>query len=130
MDNLCIAPPFYITQADIAGPFDAFSQHYKRTVVKIWLLVFCCSTTTCINIRVLEDYSTPSFIQAFMRFSCQFGYPFKLLIDEGGQLVKGCQTMEFDINDIKQQLHKDVCLEFQTCPVGGHNMHGDVERKI
>ena len=63
-----------------------------------------------------------------MRFSCQFGYPFK--IDEGGQLVKGCQTMKFDLNDIKQQLHRDVGLEFQTCPVGGHNMHGRVERKI
>ena len=64
---------------------------------QIWLLVFFCSTTTCINVRILEDYSTPSFIQAFMRSSCQFGYQSKLLIDEGGQLVKGCQTMKFDL---------------------------------
>ena len=130
MDNLCIAPPFFITQTDLAGPFQAFSQHHKRTTVKIWFLVFCCSTTTCINIKVMEDYSTPSFIQAFTRFSCQHGYPSKLLIDEGGQLIKGCQTMKFDLTDIQQQLYKDVQLEFQTCPVGGHNMHGRVERKI
>eukprot|EP00794_Sanderia_malayensis_P006911 gene6911-biopygen5645 len=129
-NNLCIAPAFYITQADLAGPFQAFSQHQKRTTVKIWLLVFCCSTTTCINIKVMEDYSTPSFIQAFMRFACQFGYPSKLLIDEGGQLTKGCQTMKFDFINIQQQLHKDMHVEFQTCPVGGHNMHGRVERKI
>ncbi|XP_066929622.1 uncharacterized protein [Clytia hemisphaerica] len=130
MDNLCIAPAFFITQADLAGPFQAFSQHHKRTTVKVWLLVFCCATTTSVNIRVMEDYAEPSFIQAFTRFSCQFGYPSKLLIDEGGQLVKGCQTMKFDMTDIQQQLHKDVHLEFQTCPVGGHNMHGRVERKI
>eukprot|EP00794_Sanderia_malayensis_P019734 gene19734-biopygen14569 len=34
-NNLCIAPAFYITQADLAGPFQAFSQHHKRTTVKI-----------------------------------------------------------------------------------------------
>eukprot|EP00794_Sanderia_malayensis_P019735 gene19735-biopygen14570 len=78
----------------------------------------------------MEDYSTPSFIQAFVRFACQFGYPSKLLIDEGGQLTKGCQTMKFDFTNIQQQLHKDMHVEFQTCPVGGHNMHGRVERKI
>jgi len=124
-NNLCIAPAFYISQVDLAGPFQAFSQHHK-----IWLLVFCCSTTTCVNVKVMEDYSTPSFIQAFVRFSCQFGYPSKLLIDEGGQLVKGCHTMKLDFSDIQQQLHQNMHVDFETCPVGGRNMHGRVERKI
>ncbi|XP_066922616.1 uncharacterized protein [Clytia hemisphaerica] len=54
----------------------------------------------------MEDYSTSSFLQSFTRFSGQVGYPHKLLTDEGGQLVKA------------------------FCPVGGHNHHGRVERKI
>ena len=32
--------------------------------------------------------------------------------------------------DIKIGLHKDVAVELEVCPVGGHNMHGRVERKI
>ena len=43
--NLTIAPPFYITQVDLAGPFKAYSPHNKRATIKIWLAVFSCSTT-------------------------------------------------------------------------------------
>ena len=129
-DNLQIAPAFYVTQADLAGPFLSFSQHHRRTTVKIWLIIFCCATTTCINIKAMEDYSTTSFVQSFARFSCQVGYPKKLLIDEGSQLKKGCESMKFDLNDLQFKLHKDSKVDFETCPVGGHNMHGRVERKI
>ncbi|XP_066924707.1 uncharacterized protein [Clytia hemisphaerica] len=129
-DNLIIAPAFYISQVDLAGPFSSYSQHHKRTTVKIWLVVFCCATTTAVNIKVMEDYSTTSFLQAFTRFSCQVGYPNKLLADEGGQLIKGCETMKLDIVDIAFQLHRDQRINFETCPVGGHNHHGRVERKI
>ena len=129
-DNLVIAPAFYISQADLAGPFTSYSQHHRRTTVKIWLIIFCCATTTAVNIKVMEDYSTTSFLQSFTRFSCQVGYPWKLLIDEGGQLVKGCETMKLNFTDIAHQLHKDFNINFETCPVGGHNHHGRVERKI
>ena len=63
--NLKIAPAFYITQVDLTGPFKAYSKHNKRATLKIWLVVFCCATTTTINIKVMEDYSTTAFIQAF-----------------------------------------------------------------
>ena len=129
-DNLVIAPAFYITQADLAGPFLSYSQHHKRTTVKVWLIIFCCATTTSVSIKVMEDYSTTAFLQSFTRFSCQVGYPRKLLIDEGGQLVKGCETMKLNINDIASRLHQDLKIDFETCPVGGHNQHGRVERKI
>ena len=129
-DNLVIAPAFYITQADLAGPFLSYSQHHKRTTVKIWLIVFCCATTTSVSIKVMEDYSTTAFLQSFIRFSFQVGYPRKLLIDEFGQLVKGCETMKLNINDIASRLHQDMKIDFETCPVGGHNQHGRVERKI
>ena len=32
--------------------------------------------------------------------------------------------------DLGSQLHKDINVDFEVCPVGGHNMHGKVERKI
>ena len=128
--NLKIAPAFYNTQLDIAGPFKAYSRHNKRTTLKIWLVVFCCTTTSTVNIKVMEDYSSISFIQAFTRFACEVGYPKKLLPDEGSQLLKGCSSMKLDIRDIKSKLQTNVTVDFEVCPVGGHNMHGKVERKI
>ena len=67
---------------------------------------------------------------AFSRFSCELGYPKKLLIDEGGQLVSGCEVVVLNMMDIKAQLNREFGIEFETCPVGGHNYHGKVERKI
>ena len=78
----------------------------------------------------MEDYSSQAFIQSFIRFSCEVGYPKTLLPDEGSQLMKSCDTMTFNFKDVKENLYKDSKVEFQACPVGGHNMHGRVERKI
>ena len=90
--NLTIAPTFFITQTDLAGPFKAYSPHNKRTTLKICFLVFCCATTSTVNIKVMEDCGTSPFLQGFIRFSCEVGYPKILLTDEGGQLMKGART--------------------------------------
>ena len=78
----------------------------------------------------MESYSTSSFLLGFIRFSCSVGYPKVLLPDEGSQLVKGCKEMELSYTDIRQKLNTEYGVEFKACPVGGHNMHGKVERNI
>lgn len=128
-DHLCIAPAFFNSQVDIFGPFSSFSYANKRATIKIWFVIFCCCTTGAVDIKVMEDYSTISFILAFTRFSCRVGYPKKLLPDAGSQLVKGCETMKMVFSDVKNRLSEfGVCYE--VCPVGAHYMHGKVERKI
>ena len=128
--NLKNAPVFYISQVDLTGPFKAYFKHNKRTTLKICLVVFCCATTTTINIKVMKDYSTTAFIQAFTRFSCEVRYPKKLLLNEGSQLIKGCTSVKLGIRDIKSRLSQNIEIDFETCPIGEHNMHGKVERKI
>eukprot|EP00111_Clytia_hemisphaerica_P001057 TCONS_00003030-protein len=49
LDSLNIAPAFYCSQTDLAGSFSSYSNHHKRTTVKIWLIVFCCATTTAVK---------------------------------------------------------------------------------
>ena len=128
--NLTVAPAFYVAQTDLCGPFSSYSPHNKRATIKIWLLVFCCATTATVSIKVMDAYSTTAFIQGFIRFACEVGYPKMLLIDEGSQLVKGCKIMNLCFQDIKRKLYCGMKVEFDTCPVGGHNFHGRVERKI
>ena len=38
--------------------------------------------------------------------------------------------MKFDYHDAQYQLHTNQSVDFNVCPVGGHNEHGRVERKI
>ena len=58
----------------------------------------------------MEDYSTGAFVQAFIRLSCDTGYPKILLIDAGSQLIKACETMEFSFRDLKSQLQQNIKL--------------------
>ena len=127
--NLTIAPAFYYTQLDLSGPYLSYSPQHKRTTVKIWLIVFCCCSTSAIKIKTMDDYSTTAFIQAITRFAVDHGFPKRLMCDEGSQLVKGCKEMRINLIDIQQKLHRSR-VDFQVCPVQGHNMNGKVERKI
>ena len=120
---LTIASPFYISQVDLAGPCNAYSPHNTRETIKIWLAVFCCSTTSTTNIKVMDTYDSNSFILAFTRFSCEVGYPKILLLDEGSQPIKECKNRKLNFQDIRHQLHVNVNVEFELCPVGGHNMN-------
>jgi hypothetical protein len=128
--QLLVAPAFYVSQVDLCGPFLSYSPQHKRTTIKVWLVVFCCVTTSATKIMVMETYCTTSFLQAFSRFACQVGYPKRLLTDEGGQLVKGATDVVFNLRDIKYQLHLTCKVDLDVCPVGGHNYHGKVERRI
>ena len=128
--QLKVAPAFCRTQVDLFGPFTSYDLTNKRKPVKIWFVIFCCVTTSAVDIRVMEDYSTEAFLLAFVRFACRVGFPKMLLPDEGSQLVKGCQTMILRFTDIKNRLYTEYGVEFEVCPVGAHYMHGKVERKI
>ena len=78
----------------------------------------------------MENYTTGWFVLAFSRFSCRFGYPKMIMPDEGSQLIKVCQDMILSYTDLCQKLSTDYGVEFKTCPVGAHYVHGKVERKI
>ncbi|XP_066917918.1 uncharacterized protein [Clytia hemisphaerica] len=125
-----IAPAFYNTQCDLAGPFQAYSSHNKRKTIKIWLSLYCCISTSTLSIKVMDDYSTPSFLMSFTRFACDNGYPKTMYVDRGSQIIKGFQDTKISFNDLQHRLHVDVLVDFELCPVGGHNYNGKVERKI
>ena len=129
-DNLNIAPAFYVTQVDIFGPVDTYSNVNKRAKAKLWFVVFCCCSTTAIDVKSMDDYSADAFILSYTRFACKVGHPKKLMPDAGSQLLKGCKEMVIEYYDLKHTLHRDYGVDFETSPVGAHYVHGRVERKI
>ena len=128
-DHLKVAPPFYVCQVDLFGHFWSHSDTNSRAKTKIWFVIFCCCVTGGVQIKTMTDYSTDSFYDAFIRFSCRVGYPYKLLPDAGSQLVKGCGSMVLSFTDLANRLHEKG-VKFEVCPIGAHYMHGKVERRI
>ena len=59
-------------------------------------------------------------------FACRFGYPKCLKIGEGSQLMKGCKEMIILFTDLKQKLSVEDDVDFSTCLVGAHFVHGRV----
>ena len=131
-NRLTIAPPFYNCQVDLFGPFSASCEHNHRSKVEVWGVAFKDPATSALAVHAMQGYDTPSFLQAYTRFASRYGHPSKLFIDEGSQLLKACKKMEFSLVDITRNLNSEhqVGIEFEACPVGGHNVQGVVERSI
>ena len=125
-----IAPASYVTQVDLFGPLQSYHGANKRTKMKIWGIVFCCATTGAVDLKVMESYTSSAFILGFKRFSSRAGFPKLMLPDQGSQLLKACGDMNLKFTDIQGQLNMEYGIEFNSCPVGAHYMHGRVERKI
>ena len=130
--RLTISPPFFYVQADLFGPILAKCQHNHRSVVKCWAAVFKDPASLAVSVHAMSGYSTDHFLAAYTRFSSRYGHPNRIMIDAGSQLIKACKDMEISIVDLTAQLSTKygVGVSYSTCPVGGHNVQGVVERSI
>ena len=130
--RLTVAPAFWTAQCDLMGPFLAWCEHNHRSSVKVWGLVFKCPSTAAISVHAMSSYNTSSFVNAYCRFASVRGHPTKLYIDEGGQLMKGVQEMEYSMANLERTMDAQykVGIEYETCPVQAHAAHGIVERSI
>ena len=52
-NNLNIAPAFFMTQVDIFGPMNSYSNVNKRATVKMWFVVFCCCSTGAVDVKTM-----------------------------------------------------------------------------
>ena len=131
-NRLTISSNFYYSQCDLMGPFLASCEHSHRSRNKVWGCVFKCTSTTAVAVYVMETYSTESFLAAFTRLGSRYGYPYKLYIDSGAQLVKGTGEMKIDMQDLESTLEMkfQTGIEVEVVPVGGHNYTGQVERAV
>ena len=135
--QLRICPPFWATQADLFGPFYVYVPGFERNTrnrkvleAKCWVICFVCPVTRLTNLQVIEKSDFSGIIDGVTRLSCEVGIPKFLMIDQDPAVLKAVHGVEFDILDTQFKLHTEWGIEFSTCPVSGHNMHGHVERRI
>ena len=135
--QLTIAPAFWITMADLMGPVTIYvpghakgTRNNKVMAVKCYVSVFACPTTKCINLQVIEGKSADAFVDGLNRLGCEVGFPSYFLIDKESAIMKALKEADVSLKDMQHVVYKERGIKFKTCPIGGHNFHGLVERKI
>ena len=86
--------------------------------------------TRLLNLQVVEKSDGSGIIDAVTRLSCEAGIPKILMMDQDPAIIKALSEVEYEYHDTKMKLHEELGIEFFTCPVSGHNQHGQVERRI
>ena len=52
------------------------------------------------------------------------------MVDQDSSIMKALSSAEVSLRDLQHNLYTEHGVIFTTCPVGGHNVHGHVERVI
>ena len=134
---LTIAPPFYATQADLFGPITVYAPGAARDLrgrpakaCKVWTLVFACPVTRLVNCQVVELSDHTGILDGLTRLAAEVGFPKYLMIDQDSAIMKGLKEATVNLRNLQHQIYNEKGVIFTTCPVGGHNVHGHVERVI
>ena len=94
------------------------------------MAVFCCPTTRNINLQVIEKSDGDGIVDAVIRLSCEVGVPKFVLCDKQTSIERMLREAVVDMRDLQDRLVTEFGIQYQTCPVSGHNFHGQVERSI
>ncbi|XP_036145841.1 uncharacterized protein LOC118646627 [Monomorium pharaonis] len=80
--------PFSHCGVDYAGPVQTRASAGRGiTSRKAYIAVFICLATRAIHLELVGDYSTPSFLNAYLRFCSRRGLPSAMYSDNGTTFV-------------------------------------------
>ena len=132
-----LTPPFWTAHCDLWGPLTVYvpgrekeTRNSKALSSKVYAMMFVCVITKLINIQIVESKDVEGICDGLTRLSCEVGTPANLLIDQEASLMKSLREGEVDLLNIKLEIQRRAGVNFEVCPVQGHNHHGLVERKI
>ena len=136
-NQLTVAPPFWLCMADLYGPIQTFVPGHERVTrsrgvitAHVYIMVFVCPTTKLLNLQVIESKSVDGIADGLTRLGCEVGFPTHFLVDQDAAIMKVMKEAEVDIKDLQHIIKTENGINFTTCPVTGHYMHGLVERRI
>ena len=93
-----IAPPFWVTQADLYGFITTYVPGREKNTrarwdltSKCWAMVFVCNLSKAVNIQVVEGHDAHHLADGLTRLCCEVGAPARLLIDRDSAFMKRAQ---------------------------------------
>ena len=81
-------------------------------------------------LQVIEKSDGDGIVDAVTRLSCEVGVPKYVLCDKQTSIERMLREAQVEIRDLHDKLVLEFGIEYHTCPVSGHNFHGQVERCI
>ena len=78
----------------------------------------------------MEKSDHSGIVDGLTRLAAEVGFPKHLMVDQDGPVMKALKEVSVNLRDLQHRLFTEHGVMFTTCPVGGHNMHGHVERVI
>ena len=82
------------------------------------------------NLQVAEKIDADGIVDVMTRFSCEVGVPKLILCDKQSSIKKFLRDSCIEMRDLEYRLVVEYGIKFLTCPVSGHNFHGQVERCV
>ena len=93
-------------------------------------MTFVCPVTRLVSCQVIETSDNSGMMSGVIRLGADYGWPKHLMVDQDSALMKALYNAEVNLRDLQHVLYSEHGVMFTTCPVGGHNQHGHVERVI
>ena len=74
-------PPFTYCRVDFAGPLFVKMSPAAPCTTKMWICLYTCCTTRAVHLEIVQDLTTPSFVQCFKWFVARRGLS-KLMVSD------------------------------------------------
>jgi hypothetical protein len=119
--------PFEFAAVDVAGPY--YITEHKETH-KRWLLVIRCTTIGAVQLEMLDNMNTLSFLMAIERLLAVRPRPAVLLADNGTNFHGGEASLQEKEKIDMSEAQKKLIIQFQFAPPKALHFQGLVERVV
>ena len=114
-ERLLPAPVFNSCVLDLFGPYYVKAENQKRTLMKVWGVIFVDLVCRAVHIDIASGYDTKSFLIAFSRFVALRGYPSHIFSDPGTQLVGASKEVKALWTSVRQGTDELSVLSRNGC---------------
>jgi len=99
------APPFTHTAVEFAGPLYVRGTNHSEEE-KVWICLFTCCVTRALHLELVNELSTPAFIQCLKMFTARRGLPRRIVSDYAKTFKANAKAIEAMLNhpDLKGHL--------------------------
>ncbi len=126
------SPPFTHVAMDGLGPLQIKDE--RGSTKKVWILVLSCLVTRGINLEILNDLSTPSFIMAIEHQVAAHGLPQLVRLDNLSSHVKMSRQItalqQTAVEDGWRKGLKEQGIKFSFSQVNTPSTNGIIERMV
>lgn len=102
-ERLSPAAPFQFTSVNLFGPYLVKDDVKKRVSMKVWGVLFCCTSSRTIHVELANTLTTESFLLAYQRFTSVRGHPQKIWSDPGTNFIGAKPVLEEIYTYLRQQ---------------------------